>query len=296
VLMDIQMPNMDGYAAVRQIRLNPQWAQLPVLALTAGAFDNLKQAALEAGMNDFIPKPFNVAALIATIQHWCACTPLTKNSPATGAEVSASVSTAPLLAAEPAPQQWPGIDLEAALRIWGQIDLYQNYLSRFLKKYTSAGLEIANLAQRGDFDSIAALTHKIKGAASGLGLVNVAERCVDLETLLRSRELLGAPALALQAALQEVSASFTAWRATTELPGETPNAGKAKQNQAETERLLIDLIAALDADNPEHAEPILASLEKILGANITKPLKTAIQEFDFRQAELLTRSLLETLK
>ncbi len=296
VLMDIQMPNMDGYAAIRQIRLNPQWAQLPVLALTAGAFDNLKQAALDAGMNDFIPKPFNVDDLIASIRHWSGIQPLTENLPATGAEASAPVSATPLLAAEAAPQQWPGIDLEAALRIWGQSDLYQNYLSRFLKEYAAAGLDIANLAQRGEFDSIAALTHKIKGAASGLGLMNVAERCINLETLLRSHELLGAPALTLQAALQEVNASFAAWRTTTALPGATPNAAKAKLNQAETETLLVDLLAALDADNPEHAEPILANLEKILGPSVIEPLKTAVQEFDFRQAELLTRGLLETLK
>ena len=289
------MPNMDGYAAIRQIRLNPHWAKLPVLALTAGAYENLKQAALDAGMNDFIPKPFNVAELIATIRHWCGFQPLSKTSPTDNLAVSAPESPTPLLSTEAAPQ-WPGIDLDAALRIWGQVDLYQNYLSRFLKEYAAAGLDIANLAQRGDFESIAVLTHKLKGAASGLGLVQVAERCVTLETKLKAHELLSAPALALQAAIQQVTSSYAAMRAIIEAPGDTPCSAHPKPTQAETKGLLTDLLAALDADNPEHADPILASLEKILGANITAPLKNAVEEFDFRQAEILTRGILENQK
>ncbi|UOA09668.1 response regulator [Methylobacter sp. S3L5C] len=70
VLMDIQMPRMDGYVATQKIRQNPDFAELPVIALTAGAFESLKNDALAAGMNDFIAKPFNVPELMTLIQHW----------------------------------------------------------------------------------------------------------------------------------------------------------------------------------------------------------------------------------
>ena len=67
VLMDVQMPVMDGYEATRQIRETLHLAELPVVALTAGAFKNQQAAAFEAGMNGFVPKPFDVDDLIATV-------------------------------------------------------------------------------------------------------------------------------------------------------------------------------------------------------------------------------------
>ena len=70
VLMDMQMPVMDGLTATREIRRNPAWASLPVLALTAGVFQDSKYAAQAAGLNDFIAKPFKVERLVALIQQW----------------------------------------------------------------------------------------------------------------------------------------------------------------------------------------------------------------------------------
>ncbi len=69
VLMDIQMPNMDGYAAARAIRAMPDdRAGLPIIAMTANAFEEDKQRAFEAGMNDHIAKPISVDTLLATLR------------------------------------------------------------------------------------------------------------------------------------------------------------------------------------------------------------------------------------
>ncbi len=67
VLMDIQMPVMDGYAATRRLRANPDMQHLPILALTAGAMSTQRDTALAAGMDGFIAKPFDVEALIAAV-------------------------------------------------------------------------------------------------------------------------------------------------------------------------------------------------------------------------------------
>jgi PAS domain S-box-containing protein len=67
VLMDVQMPVMDGYAATRQIRSSLGLADLPIIALTAGAFDSQREAALAAGMNEFVAKPFETEDMIALL-------------------------------------------------------------------------------------------------------------------------------------------------------------------------------------------------------------------------------------
>jgi len=72
VLMDCQMPVMDGYAATRALRRESRWATLPVIAMTAGAFAQDRDAAMAAGMNDYISKPINIDAMFATLVRWLA--------------------------------------------------------------------------------------------------------------------------------------------------------------------------------------------------------------------------------
>jgi CheY-like chemotaxis protein len=70
VLMDCQMPVMDGYAATRELRGHPQWRDLPVIAMTANAMVGDREKALATGMNDHIAKPINVAEMFATLARW----------------------------------------------------------------------------------------------------------------------------------------------------------------------------------------------------------------------------------
>jgi CheY-like chemotaxis protein len=68
--MDMQMPQMDGLQATRAIRALPGWAHIPILALTANAFDDDRRACIEAGMTDFISKPFDPERLYAVMLRW----------------------------------------------------------------------------------------------------------------------------------------------------------------------------------------------------------------------------------
>src|SRR5471032_2658576 len=109
VLMDCQMPVMDGYDATRKLREDPRYASLPVIAMTANAMVGDKEKCLAAGMNDFIAKPIDVAQLFATLARW----------------VKAAHPQEPLAIAEPAPETLPvipGLQMEAALqRVGGNL-------------------------------------------------------------------------------------------------------------------------------------------------------------------------------
>jgi CheY-like chemotaxis protein len=70
VLMDIMMPNMDGYEAIRQIRTNVRFASLPIIAVTAKVNAGERGRCLHAGANDYVPKPINTAELVDAIQPW----------------------------------------------------------------------------------------------------------------------------------------------------------------------------------------------------------------------------------
>ena len=70
VLMDCQMPVMDGYAATRELRSQPKWHDLPVIAMTANAMVGDREKVLAAGMNDHIAKPINVTEMFATLARW----------------------------------------------------------------------------------------------------------------------------------------------------------------------------------------------------------------------------------
>jgi CheY-like chemotaxis protein len=70
VLMDIMMPVMDGYEVIRQIRTNEQFTSLPIIAVTGKVMDGERQRCLDAGANDYVPKPVNTAQLLNAIQPW----------------------------------------------------------------------------------------------------------------------------------------------------------------------------------------------------------------------------------
>jgi CheY-like chemotaxis protein len=77
VLMDVQMPEMDGLEATRIIRNDPQLADLPIIAVTAGAMPSQRELALAAGMNGFISKPFRLKGLVEALEPWLRSNPIT---------------------------------------------------------------------------------------------------------------------------------------------------------------------------------------------------------------------------
>jgi PAS domain S-box-containing protein len=174
VLMDCQMPVMDGYTATRKIREQPRWANLPVIAMTADAMAGDRERALDCGMNDHISKPLNVEDMFATLAKWI------HPGPGRGAP-SADVSPGtPLTAGLPA--SLPGIDLNAGLgTCMGKVELYLRLLRKFHASQQAFCTEFLAARGQGDSSATVRLAHTLRGTAGNIGAVGVANAAGQLE-------------------------------------------------------------------------------------------------------------------
>lgn len=168
VLMDLQMPVMDGYTAAEAIRANPAWAKLPVLALSADAVGGVRERVLAAGMNDLISKPIDLQELFAALAHW-----LPVSLPRSLSEPSGEFQQLSAIA---------GLNPEPALaRVSGKFPLYLKLLAEFCSHYRDFGAQYRAEADQKDRHR---LVHTLRGAAGTLGMESLARTAAGLEALL----------------------------------------------------------------------------------------------------------------
>ena len=205
VLMDVQMPVMDGLQATRALRQLPQFQDLPVVALTAGAFQTQRTAALEAGVNHFISKPFDVPQTIALIAR--AHRRHAQGLPALLPVVTEAAMRVPPCGAAAV------IDLQQGMAQWLDEAPYRQHLSRFGSNYrNTVGAMRALLAADARSDA-AALAHKLAGEAGSLALPATLQAAQQAEQLLHAGDDASAALDALEQALAmaiEAAAALTA--------------------------------------------------------------------------------------
>ncbi|MCC7277490.1 MAG: response regulator [Chromatiaceae bacterium] len=195
VLMDMQMPVMDGFAATRAIRTRPELAGLPVIAFSAGVLQEEQRLMFDAGVSDFVPKPVDLAQLARVLARWTGAAPALETEAAAPtpalAAVPAESPAAVAMAAPPAenPAGFPliaGIDnLRAARHFDGDPDFFLILLGRFA---TDAADEVARIEANLEGDqaeAAAAALHKLKGLAGNLGATELETAARQLEAALR---------------------------------------------------------------------------------------------------------------
>lgn len=166
ILMDIQMPVMNGCEATYEIRKIPALAHIPIVALSAGVLKTQMDKVQCAGIQNFIMKPFNVDMAVNLIRK------ILGNHFIESATPNMTKSDAVLSGFE-------GVDVEGALENWREIRVYQTYLIQFLNDFEPDLNKIEML----DFDDLAEFAHKIKGAARALGLFDVGDAAEELEII-----------------------------------------------------------------------------------------------------------------
>lgn len=286
VLMDVQMPLMDGHEAVRRIRRLPQGRDMPIVALSAGAFREQREAALAVGMNAYVAKPFNVEQLIATIQEQVGLHPVAS---AGATEDATSGGESPVAESE---GNLPGLEAERGMALWNDRCAYCRYLLNFAATYRRAGSEIAALLNEYRDGEALAISHKLSGAASSLALMEVWRIAGVIDRSRREENDLAGMAGQLQDALDVALASVERYCAAFTQDSDLPD---NDVDAVRTAPLLQELLNALDLDNPDTAEPILEALNKTLPRSLLSPIRERIEAFDFRAAELQTKALVEKL-
>jgi HPt (histidine-containing phosphotransfer) domain-containing protein len=277
VLMDVQMPVMDGLEATRRIRALPERSGLPIVALTAGTTDTEHRRAREAGLQDILSKPIDPELLVQGVRR------LLGRAPAEPA-------------APPAPSDspdWPqieGIDAhDARRRLAGDVKLMRSMLQRMLVLCEECLAAPADTPeQRQD---LAGLMHKLKGSAATLGAKSIAALAGQVEQACQQAQ---AEALApLRAQLGEqtrqLQAASAGWlQAPTEPP---PTEGGAPALDAQRLNELVQALRVANLDGLDLFEALAPALRPLFDASTFERLTGHMENLEFEQALSVLRGL-----
>jgi CheY-like chemotaxis protein/HPt (histidine-containing phosphotransfer) domain-containing protein len=176
VLMDIQMPVLDGYQATRMIRSDPANAKLPIIAMTAHALSGDREKSLASGMNDHITKPIEQEELFQALQKWV----LGKTGGLLSARAQGQASPRP----GPGGDQpvAPALDVALALRrLAGDRELYLMLLKEFVRSYPQEMAMLRQALQEQDTPTARRMAHTLKGVAGNISAIELARHAAALE-------------------------------------------------------------------------------------------------------------------
>jgi signal transduction histidine kinase/CheY-like chemotaxis protein/CHASE3 domain sensor protein len=290
VLMDLQMPEMDGYQATSKLRSDSRLAALPIIAMTAHATMEERQRCLAAGMNDHVAKPIDPAALFEAVGRFY--------QPAASAP-------APDRPSSPAPQEAlpfiDGLDTNDGLsRVGGNRKLYVKILRQFAEQQGPAADQVADALAKGDHSLAERLAHTLKGVAGNIGAAGVQSSAAALERAIRDRSTADVVERARRQVKAVLEPLAMAVRTAVGAPGSEASASvqpATPTSPARSREAAARLAALLSESDPAAGEFVEANggaLSPLFDAAGWLEFETLVQGYAFADAHARLARALET--
>ena len=279
VLMDMQMPVMDGVAATIEIRKDARFKDLPIVAMTANAMQQDREKCIAAGMNDHVAKPIDPDELFNALLKWIK--PKHPSSVVAPLEIADNMT-------DSQKQHLPvidGLDVELGLkRVVGKKLLYLNLLRKYILNQENTPMELREALNLGDFASAERIAHSSKSVNANIGASDLEKMAGEIEKMLSDKEVrevidvkLGKfeNVQALMIAALKVAVPPVFYEAVSSVEAST------------TTKVLNQLQKLLTDDDSEAAdffEANFALLQSTLDADIFSNVDNAIRQFDFEEA------------
>ncbi|MCX5568980.1 hybrid sensor histidine kinase/response regulator [Kaistia nematophila] len=282
VLMDVQMPEMDGIEATKRIRQAFPSDRLPIIAMTAHAYEQERQNCFQAGMNDHVAKPVDPATLMHALERWL------KPRRAEGSGSTAKPAEVP--AAADLPAELPPFDLATALvRVNGKTALLRKLIVSFGTNYRGFVATLRGEIDAGALDDARRLAHSLKGVSASLELRRVSEASRQLEDAIAHREMANVDELIerLDAVLQPAIAAARTLSPAEEASAAAPAASLDAAARDEAAKLLYELRQQLSKRSMRARktfEALEARLQGTPEAGRLAEIRDPISRLDFNNA------------
>lgn len=274
VLMDLHMPEMGGLEATRYIRSQACWHDLPIIAMTAAAMTQDRDACLSAGMNDFVAKPIDPEKLLLTLQRWVG-------------NDECKVALPAKSSAEPFPAL-PGFNLRhIQSMLGGDFASFRRLLAYFQRDFCSLEIKLKQALAQGDWESCCSMVHAVKGASGNIGAESLYQSARQLENELHAHGDLPALENFLQALHATLDISVEYRR--DELPVFVDDI------QPDTQRELICQLGKLLEEQELVPEEMMQETARLFAPSkaIVERLQKALDEYDYAAAKLAWKALSE---
>lgn len=300
ILMDVQMPVMDGLEATRQIRNRSAFKDLPIIAMTANALADDRDRCIAAGMNDHLAKPIDPDQLFKILLQYIP--PKTPQSASPASKSKPAVSSVSPIADAGVLPDWAieGLDVQSGLkRVLGKPHSYLRLLRTFITNQGAAATEIKKSLAAGDPATAERTAHTLKGVAATIGATVLQAAAANLERAIRERlepAEVERQVAVVERLLQDLCSALAA-----KLPPE-PSDTQMKGPVTPAMQLvktLKDLRPCLESRKPKPCAEFLAVLRSYVWPPELQPMVTALQQaantYRYKEALELLEQLLENL-
>lgn len=285
VLMDLQMPVMDGLTATQEIRKIKRFEKLPIVAMTANAMQQDFETCIAAGMNDHIAKPIDPRDLFTKLHKW-----ITSSGNTSVIKKSDSLAVKPAKAGKSLPKI-AGVDVHLGMsRVLGKRPRYISMLRNYVNHQERAAAEIRDALNATDYDTAERLAHTAKGLAGNIGATELQAIAEVLEKLIKNKvdtetieRQVSDFSNALQALIEHIKVA---------LLSEERKPGLNDIDPEKAKTILMQLVTLLMNDESE-AHDVLEEntelLRYILGDELFVKVEQAIRSYDFNKAYELVK-------